>query len=187
MLERKGLTPGIWYNFTVRISLFMKNFILFVYAIFFTFLSIKSSAQLPVKPLASQAVLLESNNSTLAQNKKLVYNMWRELLEGGHFELADKYFAENYMQHNPNVATGRKALVDFFTKFSKPKTVVDSIKASVVSIMAEGDLVMICFVRELPDPNDSSKKYTTTWFDLFRIENGKIAEHWDCAEKLKKE
>ena len=32
---------------------------------------------------------------------------------------------------------------------------------------------------------DSTKKYTTTWFDMFRIENGKIAEHWDTAEKMK--
>jgi predicted SnoaL-like aldol condensation-catalyzing enzyme len=59
------------------------------------------------------------------------------------------------------------------------------IKASVVAIVAEGDLVMLSFVREMPDPVDKSKKYTTTWFDLFRIENGKIAEHWDSAEKMK--
>jgi len=38
-------------------------------------------------------------------------------------------------------------------------------------------------VRELPDPKDASKKYTTTGFDMFRIEDGKIAEHWDAAPK----
>ena len=145
----------------------------------------KTFAQLPVKPLASQDVLLKSDNQTLIQNKKLVYDMWREFLEGGHLELADKYFAENYMQHNPNAATGRKALVHYFSKFSKPQQIVDTIKSSVVAIIAEGDLVMLSFVREMPDPTDKSKKYTTTWFDLFRIENGKIAEHWDCAEKMK--
>jgi len=142
-------------------------------------------AQLPVKPLAAQKELLKSDDPTLTQNKKLVYDMWREFLEGGHLELADKYFAEDYMQHNPNAATGRKALVEFFGKFSKPKPIVDSIKTSVVAIVAEGNLVMLSFVREMPDPADSTKKYTTTWFDLFRIENGKIAEHWDCAEKMK--
>ncbi len=111
--------------------------------------------------------------------------MWREFLEGGHMELAEKYFAESYMQHNPNAATGRKAVVDFFSQYSKPQPIVDTIKASVVAIIAEGDLVMISFAREIPDPADKSKKYSTTWFDLFRIENGKIAEHWDCAEKMK--
>ena len=34
-----------------------------------------------------------------------------------------------------------------------------------------------------PEPADPSKKYTTTWFDLFRIVYGKIAEHWDPAVK----
>jgi len=34
-----------------------------------------------------------------------------------------------------------------------------------------------------PDPKGPAKKYTTTWFDMFRIENGKIAEHWDPALK----
>jgi len=76
----------------------------------------KAFSQLPVKPLADQKTLLQSNDPKLAENKKLVYDMWREFLEGGHFEVAEKYFAETYMQHNPNVPTGRKALVDFFFK-----------------------------------------------------------------------
>jgi predicted SnoaL-like aldol condensation-catalyzing enzyme len=163
----------------------MKYFILVIPMAISILSTTTTFAQLPVKSLASQNELLKSDNQTLMRNKKLVYDMWREFLEGGHLELADKYFAENYMQHNPNAATGRKALVDFFSKFSKPQPIVDTIKSSVVAIIAEGDLVMLSFVREMPDPIDKSKKYTTTWFDLFRIENGKIAEHWDCAEKMK--
>jgi predicted SnoaL-like aldol condensation-catalyzing enzyme len=163
----------------------MKKTMISISSIFILFIATDSIAQLPVVPFASQDELLKSSNPVLAQNKKLVYDMWREFLEGGHLELADKYFAEDYMQHNPNAGTGRKALVDFFSKFSKPKAIVDTIKSSVVAIVAEGNLVMISFVREMPDPTDKSKKYTTTWFDLFRIENGKIAEHWDCSEKFK--
>ncbi|NNV57268.1 nuclear transport factor 2 family protein [Limnovirga soli] len=163
----------------------MKYLLLLCFTVVFIVSSTRSFAQLPVKPLTSQANLLKSTNKTLERNKKLVYDMWREFLEGGHLELAEKYFDENYMQHNPNAATGRKAVVDFFSKFSKPQPIADSIKLNVVAIIAEGDLVMLSFVREMPDPVDSSKKYTTTWFDMFRIENGKIAEHWDCAEKMK--
>ena len=163
----------------------MKYSLLTIGTLFFLLFSDGTFAQLPVKPLASQNELLKSNNQTLAQNKKLVYDMWREFLEGGHLELAEKYFAEDYMQHNPNAATGRKALVEFFSRFSKPQPIADTIKSVVVAIVAEGDLVMLSFVREMDDPADKSKKYTTTWFDLFRIENGKIAEHWDCSEKMK--
>lgn len=144
-----------------------------------------SMAQLRVIPLKSQSELLKSDSPKLAQNKKFVYDMWREFLEAGHLEVAEKYFDENYMQHNPNAGTGRKALVEFFSKFSKPQAISDSIKTAVVAIVAEGDLVTISFVREMPDPVDKSKKYTTTWFDMFRIENGKIAEHWDSSEKMK--
>lgn len=56
-------------------------------------------------------------------------------------------------------------------------------KAPLVSIVAERDTVVLGFVREYADPKDISRKYTTTWFDMFRIENGKIVEHWDSALK----
>jgi hypothetical protein len=45
-----------------------------------------------------------------------------------------------------------------------------------VAILADGYLVSMFFVREYPEPSDPSKKYTTTWFDMFRIVDGKIAE-----------
>lgn len=161
-----------------------RNF--FLVSIFTALLSANIAfAQLPVKPLADQKTLLQSNDPKLAQNKRFVYDMWREVLEAGHLEFAEKYLAETYMQHNPSVSTGRKGFVDFFSRFAKPQPIVDTIKAQVVAIVAEGDLVTLSFVRELPDPADPTKKYTTTWFDMFRIENGKIAEHWDSAEKMK--
>ena len=74
-------------------------------------------------------------------------------------------------------------MVEFFSRFVKPQPIVDSIKAKVVSITADGDLVTLAFVRELTEKDDKTKKYTTTWFDMFRVENGKIAEHWDSATK----
>ena len=61
--------------------------------------------------------------------------------------------------------------------------IAPAVKAPLVSIVAEGDMVVLSFVRELADPKDPAKKYTTTWFDMFRIENGKVAEHWDGAQK----
>jgi len=140
-------------------------------------------AQLAVTPAPDHAALLSSPDPRLAQNKRLVYDFWREVFEAGHLELAGKYMAEDYRQHNPNVATGRAAFVEFFGKFKKPGPIQPRVSAPLVSITAEGDLVVLSFVRELPDPRDPARKYTTTWFDMFRIENGKIAEHWDPAEK----
>lgn len=140
-------------------------------------------AQVPVQASLDQEKLVASADPRLAANKRLVYDFWREVFEGGHMELADKYMAESYIQHNPTVPTGRAAFVDFFSRFAKPKPIEPKIKAPLVSIVAEGDCVVLSFVRELGEPSDATRKYTTTWFDMFRIENGKIAEHWDGAQK----
>ncbi len=140
-------------------------------------------AQLPVVPAADQEVLLASADPKLAANKKLVFDFWREVFEAGHMDLADRYMAESYIQHNPNVPTGRAAFVAFFTQFVKPKAIQPRIAAPLVTMVAEGDLVILSFVRETASPKDATKKSTTTWFDMFRVENGKIAEHWDCAPK----
>jgi len=147
-------------------------------------LAIPAFAQLPVTANADHKAMLASKDPKLAANKKLVYDFWREVFEGGHMELAPKYMAESYIQHNPNVATGRKAFIDFFSQFKNPQTIADKITEPLVSITAEGDLVTLAFVKEEKDPKDPTKTYTTTWFDMFRIENGKIAEHWDCMMKV---
>jgi predicted SnoaL-like aldol condensation-catalyzing enzyme len=98
-------------------------------------------------------------------------------------ELAEKYMTEGYIQHNPGVATGRAAFIQFFSKFAKPNPIEARVRSPLVMILADGDFVVLSFVRILPDPKDPEKKYTTTWFDMFRVENGKIAEHWDEAVK----
>ena len=136
-------------------------------------------AQVDVQPNPNHEQMLSDPDARLAANKKLVYDFWREVLEAGHMELAEKYMAESYIQHNPSVPTGRAAFVDFFSKAIKPKPIEPRIQTPLVAIVAEGDLVVLCFASKHTDPKDPTKKYTTSWFDMFRVENGKIAEHWD--------
>ena len=57
------------------------------------------------------------------------------------------------------------------------------IKRKVTAMIAEGDIVVMAVPRELTDPKDPSRKYTTTAIEMYRIENGKIAEHWDAQTK----
>ncbi len=140
-------------------------------------------AQVAVTAAASQDALLASADPRLAANKRLVYDFWREVFEGGHMEFVEKYMAEGYIQHNPNVPTGRAAFVEVFSKIAKPKTIEPRITAPLVAIVAEGDLVVLSFARETVSPKDPAQKGSTTWFDMFRIEGGKIAEHWDPAQK----
>ena len=145
-----------------------------------TLAPIAAHSQLPVQATADQAALLASADPHLAVNKRLVYDFWREVFEAGHMDLAEKYMAADYIQHNPNVPTGRAAFVAFFTQFVKPKAIQPRIAAPLVTMVAEGDLVILSFVRETASPKDATKKSTTTWFDMFRLnDKGLIAEHWD--------
>jgi predicted SnoaL-like aldol condensation-catalyzing enzyme len=134
-------------------------------------------AQLPVTVHPNQQELLKSDNPKLAANKKLVFDFWCEVFQARNMDLAPKYLAEDYIQHNPNVATGRQPFMDFFGQF-EPQPVKSEID-NLVTMTAEGDLVILAFKRELPDPKNPGKTYTTTWFDMLRIEDGKLAEHWD--------
>jgi predicted SnoaL-like aldol condensation-catalyzing enzyme len=140
-------------------------------------------AQVPVQANPDHEQMLASTDARLAANKRFVYDFWREVFEAAHLDLAEKYMAEGYVQHNPNVPTGRAAFIDFFGKVKKPRPIEPRVAAPLVSITAEGNLVVLAFARENADPKDATRKYTTTWFDMFRLEDGKIVEHWDPAQK----
>jgi predicted SnoaL-like aldol condensation-catalyzing enzyme len=140
-------------------------------------------AALPVVPAPDQAILLKSKDPKLAANKKIAYDFFRIVLRGLRLDQAEKYMQEGYIQHNPNADTGLKGFKEYFQKLGGPKPVPDTLPG-LVAIQAEGDYVTLSFVREADDPVAKGQKYTTTWFDMFRIENGKIAEHWDTLEAI---
>jgi predicted SnoaL-like aldol condensation-catalyzing enzyme len=139
-------------------------------------------AALPVVPAPDQAALLKSKDPKLAANKKLAYDFFRVVLRARHLDEADKYMKEDYIQHNPNADTGIAGFKAYFSKLGGPQPVQDTVPG-LVAIQAEGDFVTLAFVREEKDSANPGQKYTTTWFDMFRIDNGKIAEHWDVALK----
>jgi predicted SnoaL-like aldol condensation-catalyzing enzyme len=126
-------------------------------------------------------------NAQEKKNLDMVMNWWREVLYAGHFDLAPKYQAENYIQHNPSINTGRAAFVEFFTKLGRKP--IDPIPAAMpkermpVVMGAKGDYVWLIFEQETKDPRDGSKSYHFNTFDVLRIENGKVQEHWDSAQK----
>jgi predicted SnoaL-like aldol condensation-catalyzing enzyme len=140
-------------------------------------------AQEPVTPPADQDALFHSKNPKLDANKQVAYHIVKDLLQCDHWELADKYLTKRYIQHNPNAKSGLDGVVYYFTQVMKrtPKPIPEHVSFNVVSVVAEGNLVTISYAREYPDPNDPSKKYTTTWFDQYRMLNGKADEHWDPA------
>src|SRR5262245_47204654 len=140
-----------------------------------------AQAQEAVTAAPDTDALFHSKDPKLNKNKQAAYMIIKELIEAGHWENASKYLTERYLQHNPNAKSGRDGVVYFFTQVLKqtPKPVPAKMTSKVVAVTAEGDYVTVSFVREYTDPKDASKKYTTTWFDMWRFVDGKADEHWD--------
>ena len=139
-------------------------------------------AQAPVTGSADPESLFTSKDKKLNANKQVVLHIVRDLLEAGHWDDAPKYLTKEYIQHNPNVASGLEPVLKFFAgRPSKAIPAKNAWATKVVSVTAEGDLVSVAIVREFDDPRTPGKKYTTTWFDMWRIKDGKADEHWDGA------
>lgn len=142
-----------------------------------------ANAQEAVTAASDPDALFTSADPKLNTNKQAAYHIVKDLLECGHWADADKYLTPAYHQHNPAVKSGRDTVVTFFTQVLKvqPKPCPAKMQTPVVSVVAEGDIVVVSFARVLKDPKDPTKTYTTTWFDMWRFVDGKADEHWDGA------
>ena len=67
--------------------------------------------------------------------------------------------------------------VDYVRSSRPEREIKDTLDLPLIHLMAESDYVTTAFVR--PEKDAEGETYYSTWFDLYRIENGKIAEHWD--------
>jgi len=138
--------------------------------------------------LAMGGATLAAQSSTMTPteqaNLKFVLDWWREVLEGRHLDLAPKYQAENYIQHNINVPTGREGFVKFFSRLGQPVNPIPAKLSNPPAVsFAKGDYVALIWEREGKDPTDPSKTYKYNTYDLLRLQNGKVQEHWDWALK----
>lgn len=134
---------------------------------------------LPVVGLqgTAQFALLASDNPLLFANKRLAFDLWRQIPEGGREELAELYVDPLYIQHNPNAATGRDGFVEYMAR--RPDSAIDTaLETPLVAMVAEGDLVVQVLETTR---NQNGVTYRVPWFDMFRVENGRVIEHWDTA------
>jgi|SRR5450432_132266 predicted SnoaL-like aldol condensation-catalyzing enzyme len=117
--------------------------------------------------------LKDSLNQTIS-NKKMVADFYQELFGDKNAGAIDKYIGDTYIQHNPSLPDGKDALKQGVAVWFKgqPKDTVD-----VKHLGADGNLVYI---------HTKSKMGNKTFsvLDIFRVENGKIAEHWDILQEV---
>lgn len=129
---------------------------------------------------AAQEALLAAADAVLARNKRLVFDLWRTVVEAGREEEAQRFLAKDFVDHSPVGATGLQAIITRFA--ARPDLPVQPwIRAPLVAVVAEGDLVALVRMQELPHPHHAGRTYTLAWFDQFRVVGGRIIEHWDAA------
>jgi predicted SnoaL-like aldol condensation-catalyzing enzyme len=117
------------------------------------------------------------------KNQDIATKEMKDILQYGHIEIANEVMAPGYIQHNPNVPTGREGFLKFFGPRAKPEPIKAEWKNKPSLILTSGDLVFFMFDREAKDPADPSKTYKYNWFDMVRVDTGMIQEHWDTARK----
>jgi len=146
----------------------------------------KFMSTMTLAALGSLTLVAQSTGTLTPQEKKnqdIAIVEMKDILQYGHLELADKVMAPGYIQHNPNVPTGRDPFKQFFARFAKPTPIQDEWKKKPVLILTSGDIVFFLVENEGKDPLDPSKTYKYNWFDMLRVDNGMIQEHWDTAKK----
>jgi predicted SnoaL-like aldol condensation-catalyzing enzyme len=137
-------------------------------------------AQDPVKPAADVDALFHDKNKKLNEEKQVAYHIEKDLLQCNHWDEANKWLTDRYIQHNPNAGNGLAGVVKYFSSRKKSAT-CDKLTAPVVEVLADGDYVTVVTVANRKD--SKGNPYTTTWFDMWRIMGGKADEHWDPATK----
>ena len=140
-----------------------------------------TTAQERVAGLAGADGLFTSRDPQISINKQAAYHIVKDLLEANHWELASNWLSAEYLQHNPNVQSGRDKVVKYFSEKYRPTPIPTRMKTKVVAVVAEGDLVIVVTPWEISDPRKPSNVYTTSWFDMWRFKDGKAVEHWDNA------
>jgi predicted SnoaL-like aldol condensation-catalyzing enzyme len=139
------------------------------------------SRQMLTALLAAVALLLArpvlaADTLQMEENKKTVRALYEAVLNKKDFDEASKYLGSKYIQHNPNAADGPDGLKGFigFLKDKFPNN-----RSEIKRIFADGDYVIV-HVHAVREPGTRGNAI----IDIFRLENGKVVEHWDVVQPI---
>ncbi len=106
----------------------------------------------------------------------MIGEVYEQVLRPLDASRVDEFFAQDYIQHNPMAASGAAGLKAFleWAREHSPHA-----EHRVKRIFVDGDFV-IAHVHVIIHPGDRGNAV----IDIFRIENGKVAEHWDSAQEI---
>ncbi len=109
-------------------------------------------------------------------NRELVKNFLHDVMQGKAPEKTPEYFdGDSYIQHNTGIADGLSGLGAALEALGKAG--IQMIYENIHQVLAQGNYVLA--VSE-----GTFGGAPTSYYDLWRVENGKIAEHWDVMETI---
>jgi predicted SnoaL-like aldol condensation-catalyzing enzyme len=116
-------------------------------------------------------------NDQLEANKRIMRE-WHELWidQRKPEEAVAKYLGPHYRQHNPGAADGAEPFIGFAKRFIQTHP---DFRMELKRIIAEGDYVVL-HSHLILKPGDRGSAVV----DIFRLENGKIVEHWDVVQEI---
>ena len=119
---------------------------------------------------------MAADTATQEANKKTVVEFYEKGLNQKDFEAAAKYFGPRYVQHNPTAADGIEGFRKFIA-FLREKF-PDS-RSEIKKVFADGDYVIL-YVHAVREKGARGNAIV----DIFKLENGKIVEHWDVNQPI---
>ena len=132
---------------------------------------------LAVATLAFMMISIQSADAGQQEtNKKNVVEFYEKALNQKDFEAASKYIGPRYIQHNPAAADGPEGLKAFL-QFLRDK--FPSSRSEINRVFADGDYVIL-HVHTTRVPGTRGLAIV----DIFKLENGKIVEHWDVVQDI---
>ena len=117
--------------------------------------------------------------STLEENKRVVVDYYQTAFGGDPERAVAEHFGDRYIQHNPQAQDGPEAFIGFVRWL---RGEYPDLRLDIKRVVAEGDLV-VTHSHLILEPGRPGRALA----DYFRLEDGKVVEHWDVIQDVPEE